>query len=175
MTRGCSLATCQRASTGRCPWCKLRFCAEHELRHDCPPQQAIARAADDPTLKRRALAERAPEETLTTQVIAALQSTVPGLWRRTKRRQGNRSSDDADGVLDIEGIAAPDGIHCEVETKNDHRDGCACRPCASQRDRAEQVRGAGGVAVLGVRDVQAAVDGVRMELARKRGGERSTG
>lgn len=113
----------------------------------------------------------APEEALTTAVIADLNATVAGLtcWR-TKRKQGARASDQNDGVLDISGICAPDGIGVYVETKGKHKDGCGCDSCAAQRDFAARVNGAGGVAVLGVRDVmQARAFVVSMLEARRKG------
>jgi len=127
-----------------------------------------------PDQVRRWKKENAPEEEFTTQVIRALNLLAFVTVWRTKRRQGARKSDDLDGVLDIGGHAAPDGIAIYVETKRSCKDGCVCASCTAQRVFAERATGAGCVVVTGVRSVQQAVDGVRMGLARRRGLERST-
>ncbi len=167
MTRGCSI--CQRAPAKKATCCGQRLCADHETSHDCPRAAELTAIASDPKRRRAWLAERKHEDALTTDVIDAL-NKVPGVRvRRTKRRQGARSSDDLDGVLDVAGHAAPDGIAIYVEMKKDHADGCGCPSCAGQRDFGKQAAAAGCVVVLNVRSVAAAVDGVRMGLARARG------
>lgn len=110
-----------------------------------------------------------PEEAMTTQAITELNKVAGVTVWRTKRRQGPRAKDELDGVLDIGGFAAPEGIAVYVEMKRNHKDDCLCGSCADQRDFAARAAAAGCVVVTGVRSVQQAVDGVRMGLARRCG------
>lgn len=167
MTRGCAI--CQRAPAKKAVCCSQKLCEEHTMDHPCP--RAAELLAMTPQDVKRWKEENAPEEALATQVLAEL-NKLPGvtMWR-TKRRQGARRSDDLDGVLDLGGHAAPDGIAVYVELKRDHKDDCGCRSCASQRDFAARAQGAGCVVVLGVRSLRQAVDGVKMGLARARARE----
>lgn len=169
MTRGCLL--CQRAPAKKAPCCGQKLCDEHRASsaaHSCPRQAELRAITSDPKRRKEWLRENAPEEAVTTAALRAL-NTLPGVsvWR-TKRRQGPRKSDELDGVLDVTGYAAPEGIALFVETKREHKDDCLCSTCAAQRDFAARAAAAGCVVVTGVRTVQAAVDAVRLGLARAR-------
>jgi hypothetical protein len=171
MIRGCAI--CQHSPAKKSVCCGQRLCDGCLLAHPCPrAAELLAMAPDD---VKRWKEENAPEEELTTQMIRALNVLAGVTVWRTKRKQGARKSDDLDGVLDIGGHAAPDGVAIYVEAKRNHKDGCVCASCESQRDFAARAVAAGCVVVLGVRTVQQAIDGVRMGLARARAHERSTG
>jgi hypothetical protein len=164
MTHGCVI--CQRAPAKKSVCCEQKLCEAHEIAHPCPRTAALLAMTPDDV--KRWKEENAPEEELTTQVLRALNLLAGVTVWRTKRKQGPRKSDDLDGVLDIGGHAAPEGIAIYVETKRTCKDGCACSSCTAQRLFAARAVGAGCVVVLGVRTVQQAIDGVRMELARAR-------
>lgn len=164
MKRGCDTPTCQRPAT-KAKCCSARLCDACIDTHRHPELDAIAM---DPKRLAQWRAENAPEQRLTADVVDAL-NQVPGLfaWRTKLGRRGGNN--EMSGVLDVSGVAAPDGRAFYVETKKVHPDACTCPSCVDQRDFAARVNGAGGVAVLGARTVSQAVDGVRMGLARARG------
>ena len=170
MTRGCTL--CQHSPATKSVCCGQRLCESCTFAHPCP--RAAELLAMTPDQVRRWKLDHAPEDALGSQVLRGLNLIAGVRMRRTKRRQGARKSDDLDGVLDLSGHAAPDGIAIYVELKRNHPDDCACPSCGDQRDFAERAAADGCVVVTGVRSVQQAIDGVRMGLARRRGLERST-
>jgi hypothetical protein len=166
---------CQLPAT-RAACCKQYLCDEHGgsvLLHDCPEAKRIDAIASDPAKLKAWRAENAPEEAGTTAVVAALDAMpeIEMAWQ-SRKRGGVRANDAAKSVADVTALSRPDGIHVEVEMKGTHKDACACGSCSAQRDRAERVRGAGGVYVAGVRKPQDAVNGVRMGLAMARARER---
>lgn len=173
MTRGCEIVGCGAGKAKKAICCGMRLCEVHgasNAAHDCPEAKRLLETASDPVRKKQWLADRAPEEELTSLVIEAL-NKLPGVtvWR-SKRKQGPRASNEADSVPDIIGYAHQDARFIGVETKrtcppNCERDGCSC---GRQKGWGAQLAAAGGVFVGDARTVQQAVDGVRMGLARAR-------
>lgn len=173
MTRGCVLPGCGIGPAKKAICCGMRLCGAHSesgAAHDCPEQKRLLEIASSPALKKQWFSDNAPEEELTTLVIAAL-NKLPGLtvWR-SKRKQGPRASTEADSVPDVIGYAHQDARFVGVETKrtcppNCERDGCSC---GRQKDWGARLTAAGGVWVGDARTVQQAVDGVRLGLARAR-------
>jgi len=110
-----------------------------------------------------------PEQTLTTEVIEALNKLAGVEVWQARRRGGVQANDARSGVPDVIGWSRHGGIFVAVETKRAHPDQHDCPSCNAQRDFGERLVADGGVYVGGVRNVQQAVDGVRMGLARRRG------
>lgn len=140
----------------------------------CAPAPLLCDACTDthrcPAYATRTLAdwhrEHPREADLTAQVIAAL-NHLPGVlvWQAKKRGQGKATQEGH--VLDVIGYAAPHAVFLALETKRTHPDSCRCESCKGQRAWAARLGAAGGIVLLGVRDVQRAVDGVRTALARR--------
>jgi len=169
MTRGCSIANCQRRPARKAVCCGQRLCEEHAASvkaHACP--KAAELLSVDP---RRWCAANAPEQRLATALVERL-NVIPGIHVTAldcggaRQRNGQRPER---GMGDVIGWAAPDGIFLALETKNSHQDGCGCDSCITQRAWGARLVAAGGVYVGGVRSVDQGIDGVRMGLARTRG------
>jgi len=156
--------------TGRAkkaPCCDRLLCSVCVEVHTCPRGEELGRIASDPKALAKWRRDHAPEESLTTLTIAAL-NKLPGVkvWR-TKRKQGARAKDELNGVLDIGGHVAPFGLAIYVENKGAHKAGCSCPSCADQRYFAAEARAAGCIVVEDVREPAQAVDGVLEQLARR--------
>jgi hypothetical protein len=166
VTRGCVIANCGRSPAKKAVCCGLKLCESHASSvkaHDCPRVAELNAMTKD---QRRALLTG--EEGITPALVDALNKLpeIEMAWQ-SRKRGGVRANDAARAVADVTFIARG-GLHGEVELKGSHKDDCPCESCACQRDRAERIRGAGGVYIAGVRTVQGGIDGVRMGLARAR-------
>lgn len=170
MTRGCTICQCSPAKKAVC--CGIKLCEEHASSvkaHNCPRAAELDRVASNPRLLREWRAANEPEQALTIQVLVAVRALadIEEAWQGKKR--GVRESDLAPGLPDVCAIARGDARFVGVETKRNHKAGCICPSCEAQRDFGMRLVANGGVYVNDVRSVQAAVEGVRMGLARARG------
>lgn len=173
--RGCEVAGCgvRPASKSGC-LCGMRICAAHAVSssaHACPRQAAIL--AMTPADVRAWKAAHAREANLRGKVVAGVNAS--GLAHVTAVDPAGGNLTEA-GFPDITGRAPPDGRAVGIETKNSHAAGerqkgdCACASCRGQREWAAAFEADGGAYVGGVRDLQSALDGLRLALARARGG-----
>lgn len=159
--RPCAIAPCPERARKMACFCSPapELCEVHQIEHACP-------ATPDPKAWRKA---NAHENDLTGDLIDALNResdlSVSRVDSGGSRRGGRRLEEP--GIGDIVGLAAPLGIHIELETKKSHTAGCkpSCKPCAAQKVRAAKVARMGGVYVGNVRSVADGLAGVRVGLA----------
>jgi len=168
---------CQRTPTTKCA-CGMRLCVDHEseLKHDCAHAKKLDAIASDPKAKREWLRAHEGEESLTSDVVEALNKLpeIEEAWQ-AKKRGGVRAGQVALRVPDVLAYAKDGAILIGVELKRQHKDDCPCESCVGQKDWGARLRARGGVFVENARTVAQAVDGVKLGLAMARGRERKAG
>lgn len=169
MSRACVVAACTKKGR-KSTCCGQTLCEDHAksvFSHACPRSAELLSMT-----KKQAKAFLAQEKDLRTQVILTAndhQQLRVHLFKFDTGHdlRGGRMAER--GAGDIIGYAQEDGLFIAMETKNSHSDHCSCAPCEEQRKWGRAVEIAGGVYVGNVRDLQSALYGLRLGLARARG------
>lgn len=153
----CSCGSGAKARKVKCACADARLCETCTMVHRCPSLVNVDR--------KQWLREHAPEEELTTAVIAALLKLeqVRAVWQ-AKKRGGVRANDAAGRVPDILGYVEPGARMIAVETKRAHAASCKCESCEGQRKWGARLVAAGGVYLADVRSVGDAVERLRAAL-----------